>query len=76
MNKKLGKLDFVSTRKFSIVLFCVSLFLFTWPFLAGLHAYPVKMFKYLFTVWGLIIICLFLMSKYGTKKQAGQDDVN
>jgi len=67
MDKKPKKPAFLSTREFSILVFCVSLFLFIWPFLSGVHAYPVQMFEYLFIVWGIIIIILFAMSKVQEK---------
>ena len=50
--------------EFHLLLFCLSAFLFVWPFLTRPDMWsPAVMFVYLFLVWGIIIVILFLFSR-------------
>jgi uncharacterized membrane protein len=50
--------------EFHTLIFCLSLVLFSWPFLASsVMLLPERLFIYLFLLWVLLILVLFLMSR-------------
>ena len=61
--------------EFHILILCLSLILFSWPFLASsIMLLPERLFTYFFLVWGLIIFVLFLMSRNHLSPPADEPD--
>ncbi|MBU0633467.1 MAG: hypothetical protein KKB82_00790 [Candidatus Omnitrophica bacterium] len=63
--------NILKNKELSIILFCLSLVLFVWPFLSSCHENPAMMFVYLFLAWGAIIVFLILMDTNSEKDSSG-----